>query len=421
MTMLDERNSRMVLFGAGFYGRVAIRYISAKNIDYVVDNNKKKVGMLDGVPVYFFEDKKDELRRKQIVISVSRERVSEIRNQLFACGVENVCSYFELEQKIIGENFYHTRDTISIYKDALEWIYSHTVKDGGIINNTSQPFPYPEVTGYYIPSLLFWKHRDIAIQYAKWLCSIQKEDGSWCDTDDLEPFVFDTAQILKGLIAIRDFLPEIDSSIIRGCDWMLSKIKENGQLPASNPDTWGDGTTMSELIHLYCLSPLYEAGRILCENSYIDAANRVKEYYLTNFKNRILDFHLMSHFYAYVIEGLIDVGETELARKAMKNLEQYQNELGAVSAYNDVNWVCSTGLFQFSVIWFRLGDFEKGEKAFRYACSLQNGTGGWYGSYPPISGTYEHPRYFPDSEISWAVKYFLDALKFRYTLRSEKL
>lgn len=42
----------------------------------------------------------------------------------------------------------------------------------------------------------------MAVTYAGWLCSIQHEEGAWYDTDDKEPYVFDTAQILKGLVAI---------------------------------------------------------------------------------------------------------------------------------------------------------------------------------------------------------------------------
>jgi malonyl-CoA O-methyltransferase len=66
--------------------------------------------------------------------------------------------------------------------------------------------------------------------------------------------------------------------------------------------------------------------------------------------------------------------------------------------------VCSTGLFQYAVIWYKLGDLARADRAFNAACRLQNGTGGFYGSYGPGA------NYFPDEEIGWAVKYFLDAL-----------
>ena len=64
-------------------------------------------------------------------------------------------------------------------------------------------------------------------------------------------------------------------------------------------------------------------------------------------------------------------------------------------------------------MWFRLGDIEKGNAAFRYACKLQNPSGGWFGSYLSEENAEENNLYFPTSEISWAVKYFLDALYYK--------
>lgn len=43
---------------------------------------------------------------------------------------------------------------------------------------------------------------------------------------------------------------------------------------------------------------------------------------------------------------------------------------------------------------------------FNYACKLQNKSGGWYGSYLSEENENEINTYFPNSEISWAVKYF---------------
>ena len=73
-----------------------------------------------------------------------------------------------------------------------------------------------------------------------------------------------------------------------------------------------------------------------------------------------MDFSLLSHFYAYVMEGLLDMGEERLVREAMDNLAKYQSGDGAVPAFYDTNWVCSTGLFQLALVWFRLGDTERG-------------------------------------------------------------
>ena len=416
-------NKKYIIFGAGHYGCISVFYLGKENVEYIVDNDLNKKGHnIEGVPIYHYSEKANELREKNVIVSVRAELMPEILEQLKENGVDNVNSFFEVEQKMISRRLAESRRNIEIYNDAISWIENNTVKDKGIINNTNLTQPYPEVTGYFIPSLMRWGKRDMAISYAKWLCSIQKEDGSWWDTDDKEPFIFDTAQILKGLLAVREIYRDADKHIIAGCDWLLGRFDKSGRLLAVNPDIWGDNSTYSELIHIYCLSPLKEAGEVLKKSEYTIAAKKSLKYYIENEKEKILDFHLLSHFYAYVIEGLVDMGETALAKEAMQRIATIQAASGAVPAYKNVRWVCSTGLFQFALIWFKLGDIQHGEKAFDYACRLQNKSGGWYGSYPPENGDLEEPKYLPDSEISWAVKYFLDALEMRgvCTMKSQK-
>ncbi|MDU2211458.1 MAG: class I SAM-dependent methyltransferase, partial [Eubacterium sp.] len=112
-------------------------------------------------------------------------------------------------------------------------------------------------------------------------------------------------------------------------------------------------------------------------------------------------------------EAMIDMGEINLAEEAMKKIEAIQKESGAVPAYRNVDWVCSTGLFQLAVVWFRLGNIKSGNKAFSYACKLQNKSGGWFGSYVSEENSNEINTYFPSAEISWVIKYFLDALYYK--------
>jgi malonyl-CoA O-methyltransferase len=309
------------------------------------------------------------------------------------------------------------------FKLAENWIINHTVENAGISVSSKKQVPYPEVSGYFIPTLLDWGMRDLAIQYARWLCSIQKNDGSWHDSDDKDPYIFDTAQILKGLLAISDILPEVQANIIKGCDWLLSNVNEEGRLIASSETHCSfDNKVCNELIHIYCLSPLIEAGNKYNCNIYVNQAKHILEYYKSARMDDILDFNILSHFYAYIIEGLVDLGEIELAKKAMERVSLLQKTNGSIPAYKKIKWICSTGLFQFALIYYKLGEKDRGDKAFKYAVSIQNKSGGWFGGY---SGnrllflfTRKHqPNYFRNAEISWAVKYFLDAL--RYKLLSE--
>ena len=57
---------------------------------------------------------------------------------------------------------------------------------------------------------------------------------------------------------------------------------------------------------------------------------------------------------------------------------------------------------QLAVAWYQIGDAVHADQALNYLESIQNPTGGFYGSYG------KNALYFPNKEIGWAVKYFLD-------------
>lgn len=313
------------------------------------------------------------------------------------------------------------------FSKAMNWVKANTIDGNGITVTSKERVVYPEVTGYYIPTLIQWGERDLAIAYAKHLCSIQKEDGSWYDSKDKDPYVFDTAQVLKGLLAIRNLLPEVDEHIIRGCDWLLSNMQSDGRLTTPSVDEWDpEEGVCSELIHVYCLSPVREAGKLFDKPQYLEAVDKILNYYKINYIDEIKNFRLLSHFYAYVMEGLFDLGEIDLCRESMERLEKFRNKKGGIPGLNDVPWICSTGLFQLAVVWYKLGELEKGNSLFYYALKLQNRSGGWYGSYsaPGLLAKFyrgrKRPYYFAKAEISWAVKYFLDALALKEKLEFEK-
>ena len=51
----------------------------------------------------------------------------------------------------------------------LSWIKKNTIKNRGVAISSEQPVPYPEVTGYLIPTLYRMGEKDLARQYARWL------------------------------------------------------------------------------------------------------------------------------------------------------------------------------------------------------------------------------------------------------------
>ena len=306
---------------------------------------------------------------------------------------------------------------------ARQWIIRNTVQNKGIVITNRQRRIYQEVTGYYIPTLLQWGMRDLAINYTKYLCEIQQDSGAWLNNDETLESVFNTGQVLRGLLSASDIYPEAKEHLIKGCDWLISNMNDDGRLVPTEGTVWSSLGFNSELIHLYCLPPLRETGIKYGIDKYVDAADKILEYYKNYYFDDISNFNYLSHFYAYILEALLDLGEINIVRHAMGKIERIQKFDGSVPALNNCNWVCSTGLFQLSIVWFKLGDYAHGDKAFDYAVSLQNKSGGWYGGYPAklnlLFGkslqyaTSEKVTYFPDEEISWAVKYFFDALYYR--------
>lgn len=410
-----------VLFGAGANAANAVRIIGKDKVAFIVDNDKSKMGTdISEIPVYYFPEKEKDCASYQIVITTSEKFYYEISMQLEDCGIHSYISLNYIQMQKTKEKIQNRFNCIEVYEHAIEWIKNHSIDGHAIMCTSERRKEYPEVTGYYIPTLLRWGYRVLALNYAEWLLQVQKKDGSWYDTDDRAPYIFDTAQILKGLIAARELYKNtdvIDRAIQRGTDWILSCMTAEGQLVTPDKECWGNDESMcSELIHLYCLSPLIEAGKLYHKEEYSEKAQLILNYYKENYLDKILNFSLLSHFYSYVIEALVDLGEEDLARSAMKQMETYQKKSGAISAYYNVDWTCSTGMFQMAVIWYKLGDFEHGEKTFQYACRLQNETGGWYGSYLSEDNEKEMNNYFPLEEISWANKYFLDALYYRNCL-----
>lgn len=300
-----------------------------------------------------------------------------------------------------------------ILSKAFNWVKNYTIPLKGIVvcSNSEELLSYPEVTGYYIPTLLKYGKIDLAKAYAEYLLSIQNPDGSWNDPSGTTPYTFDTGMILKGLVSLHqsgfDSNDAYVNAAIKGADWILSMQRDNGSISTPDYSQWNIqfGKQVPESIHVYCLSPIKDLAAITGDKRYTDFVDKALSYYLA--KHDLTDFSTLSHFNAYIIEGLIDVGEIERAKRAMDLISLHQRLDGSVPAYSFADFVCSTGLFQYAICWFKLGEFKKGQKAFAYAANLQNESGGWFGSY---SVGRDSASYFPDREISWAVKYFLDAL-----------
>ena len=284
------------------------------------------------------------------------------------------------------------------YERAMGWFKQHMVADKGIIVHTKEPVPYPEVTGYFIPTLYSWGEQELARTCTRWLLSIQLPNGAFPAPDGV-PYTFDTAQIMRGLCVAFNDMDNIEAPLRNACDWMLTQIEPDGRLGTPSTALWTG--IANDLIHTYALPPLVQAGKLLGVKEYEDAAAFVLSYYKK--QETLVPFNRLSHFHAYAMEALCELGELELASRGMADVERCQRRDGSIPAYPDVEWVCSTGMAQYAIVWYTLGKKQQADLAMRYLEKIQNKSGGFYGSYG------EGAKYIAGAEISWAVKYFLDA------------
>ena len=192
---------RYVIFGAGDFGRQALAMLGKEQVAFFVDNDPAKEGrMIEGLPVCSLAGRKEALGGHDIIIAVAHKYIEEIKAQLAACGLSAADTFIAMQYRETKKKIAERADYLGIYRRAIRWIKEHTLTEAegrAIIVSTATPVGYPEVTGYYIPTLLRWGYRELAVAYAKWLLSIQKADGSWYDAGNQSPYVFDSGQILK--------------------------------------------------------------------------------------------------------------------------------------------------------------------------------------------------------------------------------
>lgn len=297
-------------------------------------------------------------------------------------------------------------------QSAIKWVERNHLNGHAMPVTHKQRRPYPEVTGYYIPTLLAIGEITLAEQFARWLVTVQNPDGSFSlDNPDIR-YVFDTGQVIRGWVSIIDRLPELQQPLQRACDWIIqSADPATGRFACPAPlGDWslGERGEVCEGIHLYVIQPMRDAATILNQTYIKAAADKALMYYLKNVP--ITDFsrsNALTHFYAYTQEALFELGCFNEARLGMAAVAKYQRDNGSVPAYHNVEWICSTGLAQLAKVWYLLNDLPRADAAMNFLAQFQNESGGFYGAYGLDA------NYFPAEEIPWAAKYTIEAEQLR--------
>jgi len=369
---------------------------------------------------------------------------------LFLSLLKNPISSLDFFKSIRTEEIYENDIHIKL---ASDWLLK--AQEVGADNGYSRGFylykngwdkSYIETTGYIIPTLLNVylltkdnRYKKSALKAGEWLLYIQKENGAFTDIDKDIELVFDTGQVLYGLIAIYE-LEDIDNlqrekykqAIIKASNW-LCKVQ----------DSDGSWTKFgfNSIAHSYysrVSSILYKAGMILDNNLFKESATKHIQWVLkSQFDNGFFDKLKFSsdenpllHTIIYVLEGLYDyyilTKDNNILNALLKNANvlkeiNIQRDLLLCSQYNEnfdcINEErCITGLAQWSNLSFKLYELTKNKdylliarKTLYYLKAKQfkqnNNLKGALAGSIPFWGTYA-----PFSAVNWGVKFYIDAL-----------
>ncbi len=290
---------------------------------------------------------------------------------------------------------------------ALNWIKANHQPGKGVRVHSGHAQSYPEVTGYIVPTLIEIEENEQASQLLQWLLRIQHADGAYGDPDEDRPHVFDTGQVLRGLLS-GTRLPLSESTNLKlqralgkTTEYLYGKMVEDGRQGFGTQYGVEGENPVSESVLLYVLPPLIEASRVLDLPHVAQAAQHCADFYVA--QPYALQERTLTHFLAYELEALIDLGRKDVALSVLQQLQAEQQADGFVRGREGVKSCCSPGLVQLAICWMKVGNVEPALKALSWMEAHQEPSGGWRGSYG------ENASYFPDVELSWVPKYFLDA------------
>nr|WP_325178856.1 glycosyltransferase [uncultured Oscillibacter sp.] len=92
-----DPDRKLILFGAGFYGKEAVKYFGKERVQYFVDNNSALHGtMKEDVRVISFEELKEVHESYEIVISASSQITIALAQQLEASGIKRYLLFLNI-------------------------------------------------------------------------------------------------------------------------------------------------------------------------------------------------------------------------------------------------------------------------------------------------------------------------------------
>ncbi len=236
--------------------------------------------------------------------------------------------------------------------------------------------PYPEVTGYLIPTLLREGERAAAERAGEWLVRTRLPNGAVCRkqwaADNATPSVFNTAQVLEGWCALAESSGE--------SKWVApARVAAEWLVAEQEPDGSWVRCAFNGVSHSYyarAASALATFARVTGESQFAEAASRAFDWVLTQqdadgwFERAgfVPDEAPTTHTIGYVLEGLLRgaelLGEPRYraaAAQAAAALRDVRADVGFLPGQFTrgwrpaARWRCLTGDAQVALAWAMLG------------------------------------------------------------------
>lgn len=335
-----------------------------------------------------------------------------------------------------------------------DWLKRSITVCGGLASSKAYRFPwgwvppYPETTGYIIPTLLNLADetgdpelQPMADRMGRWLTSIQGKDGGFAAYElglGQKADVFDTGMILLGFNALqhRGTDPSVTQAAQRAAVFLQQSIDDQGAFVRN---------VSHDMLHTYNVRAawaLVAHGTLMGDNASTEAGIANVDWTLRQRRdNGFFDNNgfkpggnANTHGIAYVLRGLLQVhfltGRQDILDAVKRGATAVIGRLeaeGWLAAEIGPEWefrskhICLTGCVQIAIICFRLaamtGDQKfvlAAERLIAQVASTQSvrdtkkaHNGAISGSYP-IYGAYA-PLQYPN----WATKFMVDALLVR--------
>lgn len=345
------------------------------------------------------------------------------------------------------------RDLYETSQALLSWI-ELAFKSGNVGGGISSGYdlqkgwggPYPEITGYLIPTLLRsadqFKHthlQALALTAGEWLLKIRLTNGAICQKEwtpqNQRPSVFNTAQTIRGWCAL--FLLNGDTlwcdAAIQSGNWIVDQQEADG--------SWArfSYNGIPHSYYAYVAWPLALLGNISRKERLIESARKHLDWILSQrdsdgwYKKSGFGFDgtATTHSIAYILEGLFESGSVlgepryiAASEEGAATLLKIYSHRGYIpGCFNSAwkskeKWRCLTGDAQIGLLWTKVarhsGNIRFHDAAQKIADDLRKTlvvTPAW----PEISGALKgsHPHwgdYGPYRYPAHAAKFMLDLI-----------